>query len=155
MTGIEKAKKLFFDYSGSTFYMSRDGVEKEFQSFNVPDRLQDEWFIELREQKLLKLKERGNATVIRFLNHHRQKGYLDQLISTKHLGTFLEKCMYLECLFEYSTDTQKADSAQLDNVIKFITDRISEIERTVRTDNSKQRIERIKDQLEKLKKSTE
>lgn len=56
MTGIEKAKKLFFDYSGSAFYMSRDGVESEFRSYNVPVRLQDEWFIEIvRQFKMRKM----------------------------------------------------------------------------------------------------
>jgi hypothetical protein len=150
MNDTEKAKELFFKYDGSTFYMSRDGVEKEFYSYDIPDSLQKDWLTELREQKLSKLNERGNWTIIHFLNHHRQKGYLDKLISGKPLGEFWERCAYLEELIEYTTDTQKPDKFLSDKTLKYFNDCIIEIERVAKSDNSKQRIKALQDKAKEL-----
>ncbi len=151
MTDLQKAKKLFFNYDGSTFHMSRDGVEGEYHSYHIPVLLQNEWLNELRAEKLTKLTERGNWKVIYFLNTHQQEGYLDKLISIKPLGKFWEKCAYLETLLNYAINTQKPNKSQLPKLITFIADRINEMERTIKADHSKQRIEEIKSQLEQLK----
>ena len=150
MNDTEKAKELFFKYDGSTFYMSRDGVQKEFNSYSIPDSLQKDWLTELREQKLPKLNERGNWTTIHFLNHHRQKGYLDKLISVKPLGELWEKCAYLEGLIEYLMETQKPDKYQLDNTLKYFDDSIIEIERVTKSDDSIKRIKAIRDKTKEL-----
>ncbi|MEO5911748.1 MAG: hypothetical protein ABIP95_12735 [Pelobium sp.] len=151
MTDLQKAKKLFFNYDGSTFYMSRNGVEGEYQSYHIPDLLQNEWLNELRAEKLTVLNEPGNWKVVYFLNTHRQEGYLDQLISVKPLGKFWEKCAYLETLLNYAINTQKPNQSQLPKLITFIADRINEMERTIKAAHSKQRIGGIKEQLEQLK----
>lgn len=35
-----KAREIFFNYDGSRFYMSRDGVEAEYESFSVPKEVE-------------------------------------------------------------------------------------------------------------------
>ncbi|WP_460010528.1 hypothetical protein, partial [Mycobacterium avium] len=47
-----KAREIFFNYDGSRFYMSRDGVEAEYERFSVPKEVENKWLEELTTHKL-------------------------------------------------------------------------------------------------------
>ena len=40
---LEKAKKLFFDYSCSPYFMARDGADSEFKRYGGTKELEEEW----------------------------------------------------------------------------------------------------------------
>jgi len=40
---LEKAKKLFFDYSCSNYFMARDGMDSEFKRLGGTDQLAADW----------------------------------------------------------------------------------------------------------------
>jgi len=42
-TDLEKAKKMYFDYGQISFHMGREGVLKEYQSFNISSETENEW----------------------------------------------------------------------------------------------------------------
>jgi hypothetical protein len=80
---LRKAKRLFFKYDGSRFYMSRDGVEETYQSFRVPKHLESAWLQDLTRAKLRVLSRNGNWTVLEFLNHHADYGHLADVIDSE------------------------------------------------------------------------
>lgn len=57
---MTKAKEMFLKYKCNTFYMSKDeGVEELYESYNVPEALEDEWTKEQQikaKEKLLNAK---------------------------------------------------------------------------------------------------
>lgn len=147
MNSIEKAKELFFQYDGSRFYMSRNGVEDEFAIYNISEALQKQWLLELREQKLAKLGERSNWRIIHFLNHHALEGYLDKLISNEPLGDFWEKCTYLEELVKYTNNTQRPNKLLLEKVLEYFNFWIIKIKEIAKSEQSKQRIIEIEKKI--------
>lgn len=42
-TDLEKAKKMYYDYGQISFHMGREGVLKEYQSFNISNATEKEW----------------------------------------------------------------------------------------------------------------
>lgn len=46
---IHKAKKIYFDYAGSGFQMSREGVLPEYKKYNVSKEQEAKWLEELLE----------------------------------------------------------------------------------------------------------
>ena len=45
---LQSARDLFFRYDGSRFYMSRDGVEADYQEAGVPPEVETTWLEELK-----------------------------------------------------------------------------------------------------------
>ena len=45
----KKAKALFFEYDGSLFYMSRDGVDIQYKRYQVPKDVESKWLKEIAE----------------------------------------------------------------------------------------------------------
>ena len=83
---LDRARKIFFDYEGSRFYMSRDGVDVEYERYPVPQQLERKWLEELTASRLDMLDRSGNWWVVHFLWHHRDSRHLSRLIQTKPLG---------------------------------------------------------------------
>ncbi|ORV97213.1 MULTISPECIES: hypothetical protein [Mycobacterium] len=96
-----KAREIFFNYDGSRFYMSRDGVEAEYESFSVPKEVENKWLEELTTHKLSMLGESGNWWVVYFLCNKRDCRHLSHLLSAEPLGAFWQRCAYLEVLLDY------------------------------------------------------
>ncbi len=96
-----KAKELFDTYDGSTFYMSRDGVEEKFLSYRVPQHISNKWLNELTAQKLEILDSPGNWKVVHFLIHHSDFNYLEDILQIVPRGVLWEKCAFLETLLKY------------------------------------------------------
>lgn len=104
---IKNARKLFFEYDGSRFYMSRDGVENEYRQYGVSSELEIQWLEELTQQKLEKFREDGYWGVIHFLQHHHKHQYLELLLTVQPKGTLSEKCAFFEGLVRYIKDVPK------------------------------------------------
>ncbi len=56
---MHEAKKLFFQYDGSRFSMSRDGVEADYLNAGVPPEAEAAWLRELTQDKLRLLSQEG------------------------------------------------------------------------------------------------
>jgi hypothetical protein len=98
---LTRARKLFFDYDGSGFYMSRDGVDVEYERYGVPPDVERAWLEELAATKLELLARPGNWHVVHFLLHHGDTRHLTRLVEAKPLGVVWERCAYLETLLKY------------------------------------------------------
>lgn len=96
-----RAKQLFFEYAGSRFYMSRNGVEDEYNLLDVPSDVENQWLKELTDAKLQLLDDRGNWKIVQYLLHHGETRHWSRLRSVSPLGVFWEKCAYLEELLKY------------------------------------------------------
>ena len=71
------ARELFFAYDGSLFYMSRDGSDRRYLEYRVPESVEQGWLAELTARHLASLDAKGNWRVINFLLSHRDSRYLD------------------------------------------------------------------------------
>src|SRR5260370_21335947 len=83
---IRVARDLFFKYDGSTFYMSRDGADREYRSYAVPGDLERQWLRELTARHLDALVKPGNWSTLHFLLHHPDTHYLEHVIATPPLA---------------------------------------------------------------------
>jgi hypothetical protein len=98
---LDKAKRLFVEYDGSRFYMSRNGVEEQYARMQVPTSVESEWLEELTTAKLEQLSSPGNCRVLSFLVHHADYRHLEKLESVAPLGRFGEKSAFLEEFLKY------------------------------------------------------
>ncbi|OBF13540.1 hypothetical protein A5730_02645 [Mycobacterium sp. ACS4054] len=105
---------LFFQYDGSQFYMSRDGVEQEYLDCAVPGELEASWRRELTAAKLARLDQPGNWSTLDYLHHHNDTRYLHLVERTEPLGKFWERFAYLESLLKYTQ--QCAASYRIDEI---------------------------------------
>ena len=103
-SSMDAAKELFFRYDGSAFYMSRDGVDREYAQYNIPKSAEQKWLTELKTQKLAALDHSGNFLVIHFLIHHGDFTRLSELLAASPLGKLWEKTTYLELLLNYLSE---------------------------------------------------
>jgi hypothetical protein len=104
----EEARRLFFAYDGSTFYMSRDGLEEEYRGARVPPEVESAWLEELTDMKLRDLHRSGNWRVLHFLNQHANHGHLATLLGAEAKGLLWERCAFLEELLLYARACGKA-----------------------------------------------
>lgn len=99
---LKSARELFMAYDGSRFYMSRDGVEEQYQRYEVPRDVEATWLEELTACKLRRLPEPGNWKVVYFLVHHSDTRHFRAVVATQPLGEeFWQRCSYLETLLRY------------------------------------------------------
>jgi len=134
---LDQAKKLFFKYDGSSFYMAHDGVAEEYRSANVPIEKEREWMADLTQQKLTALAEKGNWQVVHFLNHHRDYRHLEKVMRTEVKGEFWEKCSFLEGLLDYSIGSMKHRTSK-SIVVAAISKVIDEAQKLVKAAKSEQ-----------------
>jgi hypothetical protein len=139
---IEEAKRLFFAYDGSRFYMSRDGVEETYREAGVPLKVESAWLKELTQIKLRSLGQRGNWRVVHFLNSHADFEHLATVVRAEPKGLLWEQCAFLEQLLDYALATEKAggDSSLVAQAVRKVAD---ESERLLDRARSQATINRI------------
>jgi hypothetical protein len=98
---FESAKKVFFDYNGSRFCMSRDDVEDSYAQARVPRQLEAQWLVQLRAEKLAALDQPGNWKTVNFLKQHAMYDCEKLLLDAEPQGDPLERVAYLEELLDY------------------------------------------------------
>lgn len=81
---------------GSRFFMDRDGVYSSYEKFSISKEQEKIWLKEMTKSKLKKLNKKGNWNTIFFLNHHSNFEYLNEILNSKPLGKYWEKCAFLE-----------------------------------------------------------
>jgi len=96
-----RARELFFQYDGSRFYMSRDGVEDEYVDYAVPKQLEKQWLEELTQVKLDLLEQPGNSLVLNFLLNNRDTRHLARILDATPQGPFGLRCAFLEGVLKY------------------------------------------------------
>src|SRR5258708_1675076 len=109
---IRVARDLFFKYDGSTFYMSRDGADREYRSYAVPGDLERQWLRELTARPLDPLTRRGKWWTLNFLVPHRETNSVDRFIAPPPLGELWQRTAYLELLLEYISACQSAGASR-------------------------------------------
>lgn len=98
---LRAAKTLFFEYEGSLFYMSRNGVDDQYRSYGVTKSQEAAWLKELTTIQLERLSEPGNWRVINFLWHRELCDHLDEVLEAVPLGKLWERCAFLEDVIDY------------------------------------------------------
>ena len=137
------AKELFRKYDGSTFFMSRDGVEEEYLSYRVPAKLEKEWLEEITNEKLAALNETGNWWTVYFLIHHGDFRFLSELTSTKASGVFWERCAFYEHLTEYVSAFRSLSPVAKANAVKHILEGSAALQKVARSEKSIKRAQEI------------
>jgi hypothetical protein len=99
---MERARELFFQYDGSRFYMSRDGVESEYLDYAVPRELELQWRQQLTAEKIAKLDQPGNWWTLNYLCHHNDTRFLHEVVRAEPLGELWKRVSYVELLLEYT-----------------------------------------------------
>jgi hypothetical protein len=94
---LEEAKEIYFQYQGSTFFMTRDGVDYTM-FLEVPHEVLTEWDAEIKDLELAKLGLPGNVEALSFLAHHGYFEHLGDVLATPPLGRLWQRCAYLEQL---------------------------------------------------------
>lgn len=141
----ENARKLFFEYDGSRFYMSRDGVEHQYRQHGVPSELELQWLEELTQQKLENVHENGGWGVIHFLQHHRKYEYLEVLLTVEPKGKLCEKCAFLEGFVRYIKEipVHLTPIDRRHSGYKHIVEASQKLLRRARSKASRDRIQRV------------
>ena len=141
---LSRAKQLFFEYDGSRFYMSRNGVEDEFAMCEVPAKVENQWLKELTDAKLQLLDVRGNWKIVQFLLHHGDTHHLSRLRSVSPLGVFWQKCAFLEELLKYlKLCLPHADRAMISEMCDSLLESAERLKKRVRSNESVSRVNRL------------
>jgi len=143
---MDRPRELFFKYDGSRFYMSRDGVEEEYRSYEVPEQLRKEWLEELTATKLDMLDAGSNCSVVYFLLNHRDTRHLPRILQANPRGSYGQRCAYLEDVLNYvkmCTDAQVIGRSQAREAAQYVLNQAADIENDVKQDDSRKRIVRI------------
>ena len=142
---IRAARDLFFKYDGSTFYMSRDGADREYRSYAVPGDLEREWLRELTARHLDALVKPGNWWTLNFLVHHRDTNYLERVIAAPPLGELWQRTAYLELLLEYISACQSAGAsrARIASALNVVQKHAEDLIRRSRSETSRARVAKV------------
>ena len=94
-----KAKQIFFHYNGQHYHMAHDGVWEEYKNFNIDKSTEDEWIKELIN---LRFEDFKKSSAIKYLiplvDYYNEYKLLDELLSLKLKGTFIDKFVTIELL---------------------------------------------------------
>ncbi len=64
MSEFKDAEKMFKFYSGSTFFMDREGDYERYKKFNVPQEMEYKWRCEMKGELFEKLTNTSNCSLI-------------------------------------------------------------------------------------------
>lgn len=146
---LNRARKLFYDHDGSRFYMSRNGVEKEFLSYNVPESLQSEWLADITNTYITELKRSGRRGIIGFLEHHGNYDHTKDILKSRPSGKLLDKVVFLEELVSYvkhyhlTVKGRILEKDEIEMIKKYLIENAEILLKKARAEEMKNRIERI------------
>jgi hypothetical protein len=155
---IDRARELFWMYDGSSFYMSRDGVDAEYWSYSVPKRLEKQWFEELTTSKLEKLESPDNWRVVFFLIRRSDTRHLPRLLQAKPVGAFPQRCVYLEELLRYvkmCARDHAVDQIEMRQAAEYVLDQARILDTEAGGEDSRYRVHRILKSAAELRASTQ
>ncbi len=155
---LDAAKLFFFEYDGSTFDMSRHGVEERYRAYEVPPETEAEWLEELVTNKLMRLRFDRNWRVLAFLRHHERLGHLDQILAAEPRGEPWEQCAFLEELLMYVRTGRRQGKLpqsgmvpqKVQQAITYVTDWCDRLLAMTGSQSVKHRIQAIQRRIEEL-----
>jgi hypothetical protein len=142
-----RAKELFLEFEGSTFYMSRSGEDEEYRSLGVPPELEARWLAELTDVRLDSLRYPGNWKSINFLWHHSNFAHVRDVLAADPLGVLWEQCAFLEHRLKYIGEAERrgfATSSQVDEARRQTREATGILARRARSEGSRSRIDAIR-----------
>jgi hypothetical protein len=145
------ARALFFAYEGSTFYMSRDGRDREFAAMQVPQALQQRWLNEMKAERLAALGDPGGWRSVSFLLHHSVSGHLQTVLGHVPLGKPWERTAYLELAVKYVEQcASKAEVGAADRrrALRAIQACAGELQREYRMRGQQDRLARLSQEID-------
>ena len=94
-----KAKEIFFQNDGQYYFMAHDGFYEEYRSYNIDKNTEDKWTKELINLRLRNFKKSSDMIhLISIVDHYNKYELLDELLSVKLRGTFINKFVIIELL---------------------------------------------------------
>lgn len=144
------ARALFFAYEGSTFYMSRDGSDREFAAMQVPRALRERWLKEMTEERLASMGGPGGWRSVNFLWHHGVSGHLPAVLGHAPLGKPWERTAYLELAAKYAEQCAskgEIGATELRSALRAIQARVGELQGEYRMRGQRDRLARLDQQL--------
>ena len=146
MYSMDRPRELFFKYDGSRFYMSRDGVEEEYRSYEVPEQLRKEWLEELTATKLDMLDAGSSCSVVYFLLHHGDTRHLSRILRATPRGSYGQRCAFLEDVLNYVKHCAPAEvigRSQAREAAQYVLNQAADIENELEQNDSRERVARI------------
>ena len=108
---LDKAKRLFFDYSCSKFFMSRDGADSEYKQYGVTPELEEEWRKEYIAYWTARLST-DDFEAASSLDHAWAGEALPDLIRMCNQAEGYAKLQYAEIIWRLATGTKTTDDIQ-------------------------------------------
>lgn len=148
---LRQARELFFQYDGSTFYMSRDGADRRYAELGVPRAIEQAWLEELTDRKLAALDNAGNWWTINFLVHHQLAGHLARVVASEPRGELWERLSYLELLLKYLEVSRAggASWAEIQEVLNTIGPRAASLLAACRSEATRHRAQNLITEIER------
>jgi hypothetical protein len=144
------ARDPFFAYEGSTFYMSRDGRDREFAAMHVPKELQQRWLKEMTAERVAALGLPGGWRSVSFFLHHNLAGHLSTVLDQVPLGKPWERTAYLELAAKYAeqcASRANLDTNDLRGALHAIRERADAMDREYRMRGQRQRLAKLSQKL--------
>ena len=125
--------------------MSRDGADREYQSYAVPEDVEREWLRELTARHLAALVKPGNWWTLNFLVHHRDTNHLERVIAAPPLGELWQRTAYLELLLQYIRACQSAGAprALIASALDVVQKHADDLMKRSRSETSRARVAKV------------
>jgi hypothetical protein len=149
---LQAARKLYFDFDGFHFHMTRDGREADYRKAGVSPEVEAAWLEELKREKLGLLSKKGNWSVVYFFLMHADLGHLADFVQAEPRGVLWERCSFLETLLTYAGEVKKAgrDPALVSQAARKASIEAERLLRRARADRSVERVRAILAQARQL-----
>lgn len=108
---LEKAKKLFFDYSCNKFFMARDGADSEYKTYGATKEHEDEW----RKEYIAYWKVRlsiDDLEAVNQLNYAWAVEAMPELIKMCNQAEGYAKLWYSNAIWELSKSKQLPENVR-------------------------------------------
>lgn len=156
-SNLNKAKKLYFKYDGSQFYMSHDGADEKYNKYNISKEIESVWKEELIIQRMHEYEVSSNFMKLHTLIYYSRFNLLEKIINVKVRGSYINKLVVLEMLIDFIIKNKKNIKNDLIKKSKkiifqeYIKLNNIEIPKKYVKNNVKSRTKEIKKALDKLK----
>lgn len=123
---FSKAQNIFFDYSGSFFLMSREGIYEEYKSYNISkdqelvwkDELVEKWYKQLSVEDTLALSKLASITAD-YHDYSIVEKLIGFIVNNMDKGDSLIKLIYAETLLNIACP-KDLTRAKIDTVIDLL-----------------------------------
>jgi hypothetical protein len=95
----KRAKEIFFQNSGQYYFMAHEGYWEEYKGYNIDKNTEEKWIEELTKINFVKYKKSSDMIpLIPLVEYFNKYELLDELLSIKIKGTYINKLVTIELL---------------------------------------------------------